>query len=939
MSVEGSGERQPHAEVSRRTPWLSRVLLSAALHPEDRDFALADLEEEFEQRLERLGRWPALRWYHVQAMRSLLPSIRGRFVRRRAGRDFAKGNQRGGTMWDGLRDFMGDLRRAARSLRKSPAVLLITVISLGIGIGAMTSVFSVANSLLFRGSVGINDPETLVAIYTTGDGGGAYGASSLPDYLDLLQEAPALEDATLINMRTISSGRPDEAVALLAEEVTGNYFEVTGIRPVIGRSFLSEESVIGSSARVAMIGHDRWQNDFDGQLDVLGSEIRINGYRHTIVGVVPDGVLSRIIPLEPDVWVPFNSVGLEASTKAALIGQRGHRSYRILGRLAPGSSQEALESQLGVLSSRLLAQYPEEWVDDTGNPRSFVLLDEAESRLGANAKLLIGGIAAFFFVAVGLILLIACANVTTLFLARAANRNREMAVRVSLGASRHRLVIMFLTEGLIPGLGAGLLGLAVASGINHAINMAIASVPFGLPLRFSFGIDGRVMAVAMLLSLGSSLVFGLVPALEGSRPNLVPSLKGDGGGASRSGGLKLRNVLVATQCAASVILLVGASLFVRALSKASETDFGLDPTRIAITTKKLDAEGFSEVEGLQYIRDLQATLVARPDVEVAHVSRSMEMTLLSLNPTLAVEVEAAGYVPVDPEKEQFWRNSVTPGYLDMLGVQILRGRALDATDVAGGPLAAVVNETFAERLWPGQDPIGHTFQAFGRAPSGTDEDLTPKRSFLVVGMAKNTKYFDFDDPPLPYYWTSIYQDYAAHIVVLAKGTVSAEAMIPLLRENVRLASGEVQMAPPGTLTEQFAIQFIHLRIAASVLKWGGLFGLFLAVIGIYGIVSFAVTQKTREVAIRMALGAERRQVLARVVRDGMRPALVGLGAGALVAYGGARLLTSVLYGISPMDPLAFLGGTGLLALAALVASVIPARAALGISPMEALRDE
>jgi predicted permease len=661
-------------------------------------------------------------------------------------------------MWDGLRDFMGDLRRAARSLRKSPAVLLITVISLGIGIGAMTSVFSVANSFLFRGSVGINDPETLVAIYTTGDGGGAYGASSLPDYLDLLQGAPALEDATLIDMRTVSLGRPDEAVALLAEEVTGNYFEVTGIRPVISRSFLSEESVIGSSARVAMIGHDRWQNDFDGQLDVLGSEIRINGYRHTIVGVVPDGVLSRIMPLEPDVWVPFNSVGLEASTKAALIGQRGHRSYRILGRLAPGSSREALESQLGVLSSRLLAQYPEEWVDDTGNPRSFVLLDEAESRLGANAKLLIGGIAAFFFVAVGLILLIACANVTTLFLARAANRNREMAVRVSLGASRYRLVIMFLTEGLIPGLGAGLLGLAVASGINHAMNMAIASAPFGLPLRFSFGIDGRVMAVAMLLSLGSSLVFGLVPALEGSRLNLVPSLKGDGGGASRSGGLKLRNILVATQCVASVILLVGASLFVRALSKASETDFGLDPTRIAITTKKLDAEGFSEVEGRQYIRDLQATLVARPDVEVAHVSRTMEMTLLSLNPTLAVDVEAAGYVPVDREKEQFWRNSVTPGYLDMLGVQILRGRGLDATDVAGAPLAAVVNETFAERLWPGQ---------------------------------------------------------------------------------------------------------------ASVLKWGGLFGLFLAVIGIYGIVSFAVTQKTREVAIRIALGAERRQVLARVVRDGI----------------------------------------------------------------------
>ena len=368
-------------------------------------------------------------------------------------------------------------------------------------------------------------------------------------------------------------------------------------------------------------------------------------------------------------------------------------------------------------------------------------------------------------------------------------------------------------------------------------------------------------------------------------------------------------------------------------------DFGLDSDRIAVATKKLDAEGFSPEEGWQYIRDIQQGLVARPDVEAVHVARGMEMTLMSLNPTIEVEVEAVGYAPVDAEADQFWRNSVTPGYLDMLGVTILRGRALEETDVAGAPLVAVVNEAFAERLWPGQDAIGRTFQAFGQAPPGSETALTEKRAFQVVGIAKDGKYFDFDDSPIPYYWTSIFQDYASRIVVTAKGTASAEAMIPLLREHIELASGEVQLTPPTSLATQFSYQFIHLTIASKVLRWAGAFGLFLAIIGIYGIVSFAVTQRTREVAIRTAIGAERHQVLHTVIREGMRPALIGLGLGVILAFLGASLLTSVLVGVSPMDPLAFAGGTSILLIAALVASIVPARRALSIDPMLALREE
>lgn len=917
-------------------PWLWHAVLGAALHRDDRSFALADLEEEFEERCGRLGPVLARRWYRGQVLRSLLPALQGRLVRRRSAVESTWGTKGDERMWGALRNVVTDLRFATRSLRRAPGVMLITVVSLGVGIGAVTAVFGVANSFLFRGGVGISDPESLVVIYTSEDDGEAFGSSSLPDYEDVVSEVDVLSDAAAASIRTVASGDGESIKPLLAEEVTGNYFSVTGIRPVIGRGFLPEEGGVGAE-RVAVISHGMWQRDFGGRPDVLGAPLRLNGYMHTVVGVVPDGVLSRRVPLEPDVWVPLASVGDDALSAEAARASRDRRSFLIVGRLAPGASKEALATQLGVLSARLQAAYPAQWRDDHGRARSFTLLGEKDSRLRPGARALLAGIAIFFIGAAGLILLIACANVTTLFLARASNRSREMAVRLSLGASRRRLVSMFLTEGLVPGIGAGLVGLWFASWINRSLNAAVASIPFGLPIRVSFGLDARVLVVAVVLSLGASLVFGLVPALEGSRPDLVRALKGDGTSASR--GHRLRNLLVTVQCAASVVLLVGAGLFVRSMTNATQVDLGLNPDRIAVATKKLDAEGFSEDEGRQYIRALQAKMSARADVEAVHVARSMEMTLMSIDPTLPVRVEAAGYAPGDADPPAFWRNSVTPGYLEMMGVPIVRGRTLETGDVEGAPLVAVVNEAFARRLWPEEDPIGRTFQAVGRAPVGNDAEFTEERSFQVVGLAKDGKYFDFDDAPIPYYWTSIFQDYAARIVIAAKGTSSAEAMIPLLRENVALAGGEVQLTPPSTLAQQLSYQFIHLRIASRVLRWAGAFGLFLASIGIYGIVSFSVSQRTREMAIRMAVGADRRQVLNGVIRDGMRPALMGLGVGVVCAILGARLVSSVLVGVSAVDPLAFAGGTSVLVAAALLASFVPARKALGVDPMETLREE
>lgn len=841
-------------------------------------------------------------------------------------------------MGEGLMQILSDVRVAIRSLRRAPGLFLITVLSLGVGIGAMTAIFGVVDTLVFSGSSGVVDSESLVAIYTSKGDGDAWGPTSLPDYRDIVAEVDDVQDASAVAIRVLASGEEGASTSLLADEVTGNYFDVTGIRPILGRTFTPDEAEPGAAQRVAVIGYDLWQRDYSGEPSVLGRSLRLNGYAHTIVGVLPDGVLSRAVPLEPDVWVLLGSVGNDHVVTAAAQRARDRRSYRVLARLAPGASPESLSGQLDVLAARLAAEYPQEWVDHAGTSRVFSVLGERQATLGVMGRRIAGGVAAFFFVASGLVLLIACANVTTLFLARASQRRREMSVRVSLGASRSRLVAMFLTEGLVPALGAALVGLGVAAGINWMINAAVMSIPFGVPLRFGFDLDGRVVVVAIVLALLSSLGFGLAPALEGSRPDLVRGLKDESSGTGGSR-FRARDFLVATQCAAAVVLLVGASLFVRALASAGEVDVGLDPDRIAIATKQLDAEGFSVDEGQAYIRSVQERLASRPDVEQAHAARYMEMTLTAINPTLQVEVVGAEPDPSTGEVPEFWRNSVTPGYLGMLGISPLRGRALESTDVAGAPLVAVVNETFAQRQWPGQEAIGQTFAFSGPAPTGSPETSTARRSFQVVGVVADGKYFDFDDGPTSYFWTSIFQDYAARVVIAAKGTESAEDMISVLREDIELASGEVQFTPPGTLARQYSYQFVHLSVAAAVLRWAGAFGLFLAVIGIYGIVSFSVTSRRREMAVRMAIGAEHSTVLRGAMADGMRPALTGLAIGAVGAYIGARLLTVVLVDIAALDLLSFATGTAILAAAALLASFLPARQALSLDPMSALRDE
>jgi predicted permease len=912
-----------------RPPLTSSLLLALVLHRDDRRFALADLAEEFEARVAHDGARRARRWYREQVRRSILPSLGRRLhIRRPLAPPRPFHEPRRSTLMSQL---VRDLRYAFRTIGRSRVAFVVTIASLAFGIGAVTVVFAIANALFLRPPAAIADPEGLIAVYTSRDDGRLYGSTSFPDYLSLAESLDSLDGmaATGFDGLKLDDGQR----SLLAEMVTGNYFAVLGVRPVLGRAFLPEETTPGRARRVVVISHELWQRHFDGDPLVIGRTLRLNGHVHEIVGVAPEGLLSRLFGLRPDLWVPLGIPGESTHRTVAELERRDDREFRVFGRLRHGASIGGVRAQLAVVESRLRSAYPDAWKDPRGRPRRLSVLSERDSRVDPEVRGVFAGVAVFFLGAAGLILLIACSNVMGLFLAQAGRRRREIAVRLALGASRRRIVAMLVTEGLVPGLLSGVLGMLLASALASAIESI--PLPFGVPLRFDFSPDVRVLGFALLSAVGASLAFSLVPALQASRPELAPALKSDVPGLTLGRRrFSLRNAIVVVQFATTVVLLAGAVLFLRSLQGALRTDFGIDTDRVAIMTRQLPERDYTPETAAAYIRGLRSRLEALPGVEDVQVSRGVELTLAQIGTEVRVGAEGAA---ADELKTAF-RNSVTAGYLEMLGVPIVRGRTIAERDVSGAPRVAVINETMAHRLWPDEDPIGRRFllsQLRAFEYGGSEKP----QAFEVVGVARDGKYLDIDDGPLSYCWTALYQDYTPLVAVTVKGVDSAEAMVPLLREHGEASLDEVALIAPSTLASQVSVQFLPLRVAARVLGWGGLFGLALALVGIYGVVTYAVAMRTREMAIRFAIGASARQVLGRIVRDAMWLAVAGLTLGLLVVAPLAPLAKSLLFGVSPFDPVSF-GGTALVLVgAALVASLVPARRALTIDPIQVLRED
>jgi predicted permease len=819
-----------------------------------------------------------------------------------------------------------DLRFAARSLAKAPGFTLVAIVTLALGIGANTAIFSLINTVLLRAPAHVERPDQLVSIYTSDFSGPQFGASSYPDYRDFRDESPAIADAIALVPGTVSVAGDDGVTeTLVTEFVTGNYFETLGVSPALGRAFTDEEGDYSSGASVAVLSHGFWLRRFGGDPDVVGETFRASGQTMTVVGVAPDGFGGLLPLVTPDLWIP-------ASTQALIdegggnFEDRRSRGSLIIARLAEGSTVEIAQEQLTALASRLHQQYPEPWTDVNGDIRRVTVVNDI--RLPPQIKGAVNGFAVLMLTVVGILLLIVCANIANLTLARASRRGRELAMRVVLGAARARIVRQLLVESAIVGLIGGLAGAAVAVwlvGMAETLQQ-LTGVAISLDVR----VDRTVLLFSAFVTILTVFAVGLLPALRASRPDLVRALKkGSGEGSGPFRWHEPRHLLVMSQVSASLVLLVGAGLFLKSLQTAFQVDPGFTVEGVAmVTTDLMDLirEGYSVEEALDLLDDLEARVARVPGVEATSIADAIPLTTSAGQRT---SVSIPGYERAPGEEMEFQFHSVGPGFMDALGMEVLLGREFrDADNDSDAALVLMVNETFAERFWPGESPLGRLVSFRGR------------RDGQVVGLVRDAMYRSLRDEDRPAFFVPFGQNPSPQVTLLARTSPDGAAdLLPMLRNEVASIDASLPITTLQTMEDAIALTLLPQRIASWLLSVVGGLALLLAAVGLYGVMSFVVAQRTREVGVRMALGAKARHVVRMIVGRGLAlsavGAVVGLGLAALVT----RFAQGLLFGVSPLDGGVFaLMAAAVLAVAAF-ASWVPARRASGVDPMEALRHE
>jgi predicted permease len=818
-----------------------------------------------------------------------------------------------------LRDF----KLAVRQLVRQPGLASIAVLSVAIGIGLNTTLFSVVNAVLFRG-VPLAAPDRLVEIYSSASSDFPQLTTSYPDYLDLVEGADALQGATAhAFVRGILSvaNRPS---LVTGEAVTANYFDVLGVPIASGRGFLPQEAVAAGSAPVIVLSHSLWQQQFAGREGIIGEFITISSVAYTVIGVTPAGFRGTMPGVPSDFWVPvtmsdslvFSGVQWVANENPGVtrLDRRGTRWLFVKARLDDGRSIAEARAQIETVFARLRDEYPA-----TNEDTRPSVVPATDVRFHPMLDGYVKAASAGLLVAVGLVLLIACANVANLLLARGTARRRELAIRTAIGASRLTLVRQLLAEALVLAGAGGALGLVIAWWAGRAL-MGLGTDFFPVPVSFDFTIDPTVLAFALLVSLATAVVFGLLPALSASKPELVPALReqvqGDRG--TRFG---VRDALVVGQLALSLMLLVCGALLARGLVTARNVDLGFDPQVIASLSFNLQMNGY-DVERATALRD-RALETIRAVPGVTAVSYATRLPLAPDINVTSVVVPSHHTGPDDDTSVDVV--SIGAGYFDAVGVPILQGRDISASDVAQQRRVAVVNETMAQLLWPAGDAVGGRLHTDGRN----------SESYEVIGVARDHKVRSVGEEPQPYLHLPAAPGRAVGLIV--RTATPAAGSLTALRQAVWSLEPNVVFTEDVDASAIAATTMAPTEIGAMVVGVFGLVALMLATIGLYGVVAYSVSRRTREVGIRMAIGATRGQVLWLILSQGARLALVGIVVGGIGAVFAGRLLQSLLYGVSATDPLAFGVAAATLLAVALAANAVPARAATRVDPLRALR--
>ncbi|MFZ0639451.1 MAG: ABC transporter permease [Candidatus Acidiferrales bacterium] len=829
-----------------------------------------------------------------------------------------------------------DIRYGLRMLRKSPSFTAVAVLTLALGIGANTAIFSMVDSILLRPSPVPNAGQ--VATLATEETSGTYSADfSYPDLEDIRKQSTAVFSDVAASMDLISmdglsvegNGQP-----ICTSYVTGNFFRTMGVKPALGTFIEPKPGKSVDDEPVLVLSYAYWKAHFGGDAQVVGKSVLINGHPVTIIGVAPKGFHGISPLLDMQGYLPLGMALVTGDAGNDFVANRKLAQLGIYTRLKPGVTLASAQPELNVIAHRLSAQYPEadKWMSLLAFPLSP--LSPVDDPSSLKAILLTG---TFFLVLAALVLLLACLNVANLLLARASVREREMALRAAVGARRSRLVRQLLTESLL----LALLGCAggIVLGLLSSNWLGSINLKTTIPLVMDFQFDWRVFAYAFGTALLTGIVVGIAPALRATRGNLNDLLHASGRTATARR-QRARSVLVVAQVGGSLALLIVAGLFVRSLRSVEHSNLGFDPNDVLNFSLDAHQVGYNEAQGRDFLQNLLPRVRALPGVQTASLAGTVPMGYAGLDE----EVKIEGYQPPPGQSApSVSYNVVSPEYFETMHIPVVRGRGILDSDSQSAAHVAVINEAMAEKYWRGEDPIGRHFTSIMESSAVIDSvnGDDPKHSIEVVGIAKNSKTHNLHRPVEPYMYLPLAQQYHTPV------TLQLRTSLPLGTMNREVVGLIHSLAPAmpvfdvQTMTEALdtlgglRLYEIGAGLAASL----GILGLALAVVGVYGVVSCAASQRTHEIGIRMALGAQPKDVLRMIFGQGFVIVGAGLAVGVLAAAGIGRVAGNFLFGISPLDPLTYVSASLSLAAVALAACYIPARRAMGVDPMIALRHE
>ena len=807
-----------------------------------------------------------------------------------------------------------DLRFAVRMLVKNPMFTAAAVITLALGIGLNAAVFSAVHALLFRPLPQVRNDAELVQLYRTWPGDMLYGSNSIPHYQDLRDRVDAFGgEVAAWTFVPVSLSADGQSERIMGNMVSANYFGVLGAPPVLGRGFLPEEAVDPGAHRVIVLGHSFWQTRFGADPSIIGRTVTLNGQYWTVVGVAREGFKGSMPMVDPPIYAPL-MMQRELIPGYNLIEARGNNWMNVIARRKPAFTVEQTRQNLDAFLIQMREDYPDDYTES-----GIHLVPQKEAGIHPMFRSAQVGMSAVTMVVVAFLLLIACINVANLFLARAGERRKEMAIRLSLGAKRGRIINQLLTESVLFSVIAGGTGLLLAF---WAIGIANSlTLPIDVPVDFDLSIDRTVLLFTLGLSVFTGVLFGLAPALQASKPETVTALKGEfslePGGKNR-----LTSTLVVVQTALSILLLISSGLFLRGLQAATSVDAGFEAENLLLATVDPGLQGYDRERSEVFYRELEGGLKALPGVQAVGLARSVPLSLNSSDRGVSIP----GYEPAPNEGMSIRYTMVTPGYFAAMGIPVLAGRPFSVEDTRDGTPVITVNQKFADRFWPGENALGKIVETAG-------EDR------VIVGVVKTGKYFSLGEEPQDFMYFAQAQVWSFPMTIHIRTTGDPEALGPLVRRELQRLDSSMPVADLRTMTNQMGIALFPARLVGITLGLFGILGMILAAVGIYSVMAYSVTQRKREIGIRVALGASWGQVVGMVVRKGMLLVGVGVGLGLLASFGASRFMAGLLYGVSALDPLTFFGVPGVLCAVALLASFIPAQRAASVDPMMTLRAE